>query len=106
MGFRLARVLVLFGDLRTMVVTCLASLKYLVWVVVLMFFITYTFGVYLTGVVTEHVINAGGELPEEQEKLLEYFGTIPSSMLALFETMSEGVHWGELLEPLASYCSR
>merc|ERR1712032_81466 len=40
----------------------------------------------------------GESLPQEDlHKLLEYFGTLDCSILALFEAMSGGISWGELV---------
>ena len=32
-------------------------------------------------------------------------GSLDRSMISLFETLSDGIHWGELNEPLAEHCS-
>merc|ERR1712194_965686 len=44
--------------------------------------------------------------PERSVEILEqYYGTLDRTMLSLFETISEGIHWGEIMDPLVEECS-
>lgn len=42
---------------------------------------------------------------EEAEELLRFFGTLDRTMLSLYQTISDGIHWHEVMEPLARHCS-
>jgi len=66
--------------------------------------LTYSFGVVLTQVVVNTTM--GEELDHEaRDELDRLFGSVPNSMLSLFEAMSEGIHWGDVMNPLVEYCS-
>jgi len=70
---------------------------------VLILMITYLYGVLFTHIVTDHKKVISEEKLEHQEELLEYYGSLDRSMLTLFETVSEGIHWAEVLKPLSVY---
>jgi len=112
---RIAKMIAVFQELHTLVVSIAASMKSLGSVVTLMFLFTYTIGVYLTQIVTEHklehfktpsdVEEASNEEKENMDELNKYYGTLSRSMLSLFETITEGIHWSEIMEPIAKDCS-
>merc|ERR1712137_793293 len=70
------------------------------WTMVLIFLITFGFGIFLTQVVTDHKLALEEEEVEKQEALEEFYGTLVRSMFFLYQAISDGVHWGELAEPL------
>mmetsp|Transcript_73883 Transcript_73883/g.161679 ORF Transcript_73883/g.161679 Transcript_73883/m.161679 type:complete len:811 (-) Transcript_73883:245-2677(-) len=105
---RLTRVLSLVGELRTLLVSIASSLKSLVWVVILMAVITYSFGIFLTHIVITtrmHHLSEGEAEWEGEAELSRWYGSVVISMLSLFEAVSEGIHWAQAMEPLTEYCS-
>jgi hypothetical protein len=67
------------------------------------------FSIFLTMVVTYHrlaTLNADAVAAQnsqqefEDGQLKRYFGSIERSTLSLYEMISDGIHWGELVEPL------
>jgi len=102
---RVARFIEIIPELRTLIVSITDSLTSLLWTLVLIMLMTYAYGVVLTQIVTDHKIQLGRERMEEQEILLHHYGTLEKSMLTLYQTISDGVHWGEIMEPLAEHCS-
>jgi len=101
---RLTRFLHLLGGLRMLVVSIGDSLRSLSWTIFLLFMLTFVFGVFLTQLVTDHKVR-NREREEELEDLLYYFGSLDRSMLFLYETISEGNHWHEVVKPLMEQCS-
>lgn len=102
---RLTRVLASIGDLRTLMVSIGSSMKSLVWVIILLGMLTFAVGVLVTQIVTAHMVQYGEDIPEEMETLRKYYGSVGRSMLSLFEAVTEGIHWGEVMEPLVVDCS-
>jgi len=104
---RLTRVLSFMGELRTLMVSIASSIKSLVWVIILLGVLTYSFGIFLTHVVislrAQH--EQTGQAWEGEEELVRWYGSVIRSMLSLFEAISEGVHWAEAMDPLVEYCS-
>lgn len=108
--FRTARVLLLVGELRTIVNSIGNSFKTLFWALVLFLILTYTIGIYLTEVVTEHKVAELARLgregrPSKEEEpvdadLQRYFGSLGRSMLTLYEAYTEGLAWDTMMVPL------
>jgi voltage-gated sodium channel len=95
---RVARFLRLVPELRTLIVQIFHSFLPLMWVFILVFLVTAVFAVILTQVVTDYKVANEEEFSEQHP--LRMFDNLPLSMLALYQTISEGKHWGELSEPL------
>lgn len=103
--FRVTRVLASIGDLRTLLISVSLSMKSLFWVIVMLGALTFTFGVFLTQMVTARMVQYGDEVPEDTDELRRFYGSVGRSMLSLFQVISEGIHWGEVMEPLVLHCS-
>jgi len=86
---------------RTVIVAVTASMSKLASAMFLLAMLVFCIGLPLTQIVTNHKIST----PEEEvdEALLELFGSLDRSMLSLYETLSDGIHWGELNEPLSKW---
>jgi len=102
---RLTRMLYLLGGLRMLVVSIADSLRSLAWTLCLLFALTYVFGVFCTQLVTDYKVqHTDSAAREEMEDLLYYFGSLDRAMLCLYETISEGLHWSEVVKPLMEQC--
>jgi len=102
---RLGRVFHLVPSLRRLLTSISETIGHIWWPMILIFLVTYLYGVVFTNIVTNHKKVITEEQFEEQEELMEFYGTLDRSMLSLFETVSEGIHWGDVLKPLSEYCS-
>merc|ERR1719487_266589 len=89
---RLVRILRLIGELRTLVMSIVCSLKSLGWTITLLFLIIYSVSVYFTQMVSDH---KGPHHPE----LFRYFGTLDLSILSLFQAITGGCDWKDLVDP-------
>ncbi|CAK9073123.1 unnamed protein product [Durusdinium trenchii] len=78
------------------------SLQSLFWTMVLIFACLYAVAVVLTQLVSDHKIAIGreGMEAEHEEPLLEFFGSLDTTMISLYMVISEGIHWRELMDPL------
>jgi len=103
---RAVRVVHLLKDLRVLTGSILESMKPLGWTVLLLALITFMFSIFLTMIVTNHRVTAriiseeSGKEDDVDEALVVYYGGIERSTLCLYEMISDGIHWGELVEPL------
>eukprot|EP00927_Polykrikos_kofoidii_P015111 TRINITY_DN16703_c0_g1_i1.p1 TRINITY_DN16703_c0_g1~~TRINITY_DN16703_c0_g1_i1.p1 ORF type:complete len:768 (-),score=127.14 TRINITY_DN16703_c0_g1_i1:261-2564(-) len=116
---RLIRVLHMVGELRTLTISIMNSVRSLLWSMLLLMLITFVFGVTLTDIVasTRRMSLQKGivrEVPARrmqefqgtpEEAIEEYYGSLSSTMLLLYESISEGRHWGALVDPLVVACS-
>lgn len=93
---RLARVLHLVVELRTMVASITASLKPLLWAMLLFSMLIYAVAVALTQTVNE--LRQGAR--KHDEELDKYFGNLGVAVLSLWECISGGIDWQDMAGPL------
>eukprot|EP00927_Polykrikos_kofoidii_P070818 TRINITY_DN6719_c0_g1_i3.p1 TRINITY_DN6719_c0_g1~~TRINITY_DN6719_c0_g1_i3.p1 ORF type:complete len:754 (-),score=124.10 TRINITY_DN6719_c0_g1_i3:78-2339(-) len=114
---RLIHVLHMVGELRTLTISIMNSVRSLFWSVLLLVLISFIFGVTLTNIVSSGrrntVIEAAGDYAGEAglleeaapEQLTEFYGSLTATMLMLYQCITDGRHWGELVTPLVEACS-
>ena len=96
------------GELRTITVSVSNSVKPLFWALVIFSMLTFLIGVYITDAVTSYKVNVDATADTSSESSLQlqaYYGSLDRSMLAIYETMTEGVHWSEIMNPLVECIS-
>jgi len=81
-----------------MVFSLLVSVETLLWAVVLLLFIMYTFAICFTSECAAHLQTNGGR--EANAQLYDYFGTLFLSMYSLWLSISGGMNWYYIIEPL------
>lgn len=98
---RVARVLELSSDMRMLMVAIFDTMHTMLQAFLLLFVLMYTLSVFLTGAVTEEKILAQSKNSEVNEHILEVnFGSVPMTMLTLFESVASGLSWKEVITPL------
>jgi len=104
---RLARVLRLVRQLRTLVCSIGASLHSLAWTVLLQMFMIYVVGIYFTQLVATNRLTISDEQKESahSKAMSLYFGTLADSCLSLYQSISGGVNWNQLLRPFVDEIS-
>jgi len=97
--FRLVRMVRFMSALRTLVYSIICTLKSLIWALLLLLMIFYGFGVAFTQARSDHLANLehGAAI---DGKLDFYWGSVISSMLTLFMSISGGVSWQDAILPL------
>jgi len=91
---RIFRVLRYFHELRLMTVMMLNACKSLGQLMVLLFMLIYTFGVFFAQAASK------GMTDVVDEKVTKYYGRLGVSLYSLFLAVSGGISWGEVAMPL------
>eukprot|EP00930_Biecheleria_cincta_P018530 TRINITY_DN143_c1_g1_i1.p1 TRINITY_DN143_c1_g1~~TRINITY_DN143_c1_g1_i1.p1 ORF type:complete len:568 (+),score=86.69 TRINITY_DN143_c1_g1_i1:295-1998(+) len=103
---RVARVAEAFPDLHILISSIIESMHSLFWTLVLIFLFLYGIALLILQTVSEHKIALGRDrIQDEQRELLTYFGSLDQTMLSLYMTLTQGIGWVDLLDPLALYIS-
>eukprot|EP00928_Gymnodinium_smaydae_P046315 TRINITY_DN3084_c0_g3_i1.p1 TRINITY_DN3084_c0_g3~~TRINITY_DN3084_c0_g3_i1.p1 ORF type:complete len:555 (-),score=85.20 TRINITY_DN3084_c0_g3_i1:280-1944(-) len=99
---RIIRVMKFFQDLRILVAAIASTLKTAFFALMLIFFMMYMFGIAVTQLVAEHVkeMELNGTPVAKDDDLYMFFGSIFSTMLTLFMTISGGIDWKDAGWPL------
>jgi len=98
---RIARVLRFVHALRTFIYSIMATLKALVWALVLLFGILYVFGILFTQTVSDYFIEEDeANISQESAVLHEFWDSLPKSMFTLFKSISNGISWHECVHAL------
>lgn len=102
--FRIVRIVRFVRALRTLVYSIIATLRSLVWAVTLLVMIIYVFACMFTQAITDHVImlDVGADIDLFYTK---YWGSLVTSMITLFASLSNGISWVYAIEPLESVSS-
>ena len=75
------------------------GMRSFIWTLAFMFLVLYAVGVFLTQCVTDYKV-ALESRTSASDKLQGYFGSLPETMLSLFQAVTDGQEWREMLEPL------
>jgi len=106
---RLVRVLRFIGELRTIVIQIIGSMRSLCWTCALLIMVMYVVGVYLTQLVSDYMVELRREDPQALEgdvmDLSMYFGSLGNTILSLYQAITNGISWYELSSPLMKYFS-
>lgn len=96
---RLMRVLRLVEELRTLVMSIAGSLRALVWAIMLLLVMMYVVGVYLTQLVADHR-ETNPDNSKQMDELVTYWGTLGDAVFSLYQAVTGGADWGDLVGPL------
>jgi len=99
---RIIRVLRFSPQLRMMIFMILESVKQLSWLCCLLVSILYVFSICFTMGATEYlgVPSDPSRHMRNRAEIQEYYGTILRSIYTCFKSMTGGVSWGEVMDPL------
>ena len=92
---RVLRIALMAEDLRLLVSCLLYCSRPFFWTFVLLGLMIYIAGIYVTQLVLFYRVEN-----EQGESLATFFGSVPRSMLSLFEAMTGGVDWDALVSPI------
>lgn len=102
--FRLMRLMRHIRDLRTLVISMGSSFKSLVWTIILLLLLMYTISLWITQMVSEvRSGNVKGTVhidTSTDAQLVLYYGGVFTTMLSLFEAITGGQDWDNMLKPL------
>eukprot|EP00435_Cladocopium_sp_Y103_P033799 s2779_g8.t1 len=98
---RLMRIFRFVLALRMLITSILHTLKSLFWALVLLLLIVYVFAVLFVQAVHDHRSEMGFSLSEEEISAYDrYFESLPTTMVTLFMSISNGVSWENAMFPL------
>lgn len=101
---RLVRIMRLIGELRTLVTSITSSMRCLLWTLVLISVTIYMVSVFFLQVVSDHLLTQmeenNGVPGEGSDGLLKFFGGLDRAVLSLFQSITGGVNWRDLMVPL------
>eukprot|EP00928_Gymnodinium_smaydae_P032882 TRINITY_DN23713_c0_g1_i1.p1 TRINITY_DN23713_c0_g1~~TRINITY_DN23713_c0_g1_i1.p1 ORF type:complete len:592 (-),score=94.03 TRINITY_DN23713_c0_g1_i1:52-1827(-) len=102
---RIARAANFAKEFRKMAYALQYSVLTLFWAMLLLAFVMYFFATIFTqSSVDEYrgFITSGSEVPQYAAALRKDFGTIPRSFYSLFKSITGGIDWQELFDPLSN----
>lgn len=103
---RIVRMMRVFSDLRKMVTGIASSLRSLMWCLLLLVLIMFTFGVCIMQIAGDNIAmnkqaNGEGWLPNENEDMiLDLFGNLFRTILTLYMCIVGGLDWSDASDPL------
>lgn len=102
--FRVIRVVRFIHALRTLVYSIVCTMKSLIWAMLLLLLIIYIFGILFTQSVSDHLFKTfepDDEYPPSAAALVKYWSLLPRSMFTLFKSITGGVSWDIVVDPLS-----
>eukprot|EP00931_Biecheleriopsis_adriatica_P011565 TRINITY_DN112646_c0_g1_i1.p1 TRINITY_DN112646_c0_g1~~TRINITY_DN112646_c0_g1_i1.p1 ORF type:complete len:675 (+),score=134.36 TRINITY_DN112646_c0_g1_i1:117-2141(+) len=96
---RILRLTRFFDDLRRLVACVIYSVKSFVWSFLFVFLLVYIYGIYLTQSVHLHTLESGDGGAGDAE-LQKWYGSVSASILSLFQALTGGVDWRDIVDPL------
>jgi len=105
---RVVRVLRLISELRTIVISIMGSMRSLFWTLALLLLLMYAFGVYFTQLVADQQLTKKEGFQYESDNFetpLFFFASLARSMLTLFGSITGGISWERVTDPMISEIS-
>mmetsp|Transcript_63218 Transcript_63218/g.196156 ORF Transcript_63218/g.196156 Transcript_63218/m.196156 type:complete len:267 (-) Transcript_63218:35-835(-) len=90
-----------FRSLRILVYSVLNTLRSLFWTLLLLLMLLYLFGILFTQATTQYLVRVNQEGLPEIPGLYEHYGSLHRSVYTLFLSISGGVNWEEVVDPLS-----
>jgi len=103
---RLVRILRLIGELRTIVVSIIGSLRSLFWTMLLLLLVIYLVAVYVTQLISDHRIELREEDPQSiaaMDGVENFCGSLGMTILTLYQAITGGLSWQVLTEPILKH---
>mmetsp|Transcript_104318 Transcript_104318/g.292264 ORF Transcript_104318/g.292264 Transcript_104318/m.292264 type:complete len:717 (+) Transcript_104318:86-2236(+) len=100
---RVVRLLRYMTELRTIVVSMSSSMKPLLSTIVLLALVVYVAGIYFAQMALTHRIDNAGEASARE--LDGHFSSVGSAVMSLFQTVTGGLEWRHLVDPLVEHIS-
>ncbi|CAE7040778.1 Cacna1h [Symbiodinium natans] len=101
---RILRMMHISSELQAIMTAIVKGMRAFIWTLAFMFLVLYAVGVFLTQCVTDYKVALENDGSASHE-LQDYFGTLPGTMLSLFQAITDGQEWREMLKPLISEIS-
>jgi len=101
-SFRIPRIIRFVSALRLLVYSIVATLRSLVWAMILLVMITYVFGIAFTQATNDKLGDSrdGAQDADLEVKLLKYWGSLTTSIFTLYKSITGGISWHDVVDPL------
>lgn len=96
---RSLRIVRFVAALRALVLSVVDTTRQLVWALILLLLVIYSFGILFTDAALEYLF-AGASEGEDTTDLMKYFGTVFSSCSTLFRSILGGTDWDSAVDAL------
>jgi len=90
-------------DLQMLVSCILHTMRTFVWASALLLIMAYVAAIYLTQLVMDHRID--DPTSPSSDLLNLYYGSVPISVLSVFQSLTGGVDWNDIVRPLIDHIS-
>lgn len=106
---RLLRIVRVFRTMRTitelqsLVVSIVGTFRTLWWTLVLLFLVIFIIAVPITQIVSYHLIDESDSA--SRDDLKRFYGDLGTTILVLFQAITNGVNWSDMLTPLMTSIS-
>merc|ERR1712048_1292781 len=94
------RVLRIIEELRTLVSSLAGAMRSLGWTMILLFVAIYMVALCITQMVSDHLLIPSSKDQPHYQALCVWFCSLGRSILTLFECITGGANWDEVLMPL------
>lgn len=101
---RILRVMRFTEDLQVLVSCIMHSMRSFGWASALLLLLIYVESIYLTSAVMTYKEDKGTDTPEADE-LTYWYGNVPLAVLTLFQSLTGGVDWNDIVRPLLDHVS-
>mmetsp|Transcript_57686 Transcript_57686/g.167444 ORF Transcript_57686/g.167444 Transcript_57686/m.167444 type:complete len:670 (-) Transcript_57686:190-2199(-) len=99
---RITKIVRFIRALHTLVHQIMSTLKSLVWGLLLLVILMYGFSIIFTQVATSLLTDAPKAMSDEDARnLLRFWASVPRSMFTLYESVTGGISWDEVITPLS-----
>eukprot|EP00929_Paragymnodinium_shiwhaense_P001757 TRINITY_DN101990_c0_g1_i1.p1 TRINITY_DN101990_c0_g1~~TRINITY_DN101990_c0_g1_i1.p1 ORF type:complete len:654 (+),score=130.26 TRINITY_DN101990_c0_g1_i1:100-2061(+) len=96
---RVVRLLHVIVELRSMIVTIIASLRSLFWGLLLIFGMIFVISIFILQTVTDQRVR-NGEAILDDEATDRFFSSLGSLIVSLWASITGGVQWSHMMDPL------
>jgi len=103
---RIIRLAAFIKEIRVLVLSIVATLKILIWALLLMFFVMFSFSMLFADAVSTHlrsIKSSGSVVPCDTDEGIELclnWGSLPDAILSLFQAVTGGMDWNQAFQPL------
>jgi voltage-gated sodium channel len=97
---RVCRVFRFFAELSQLAMMIVDSIKSLCWALIMLFIVIYVFAILFTHAASDHVRMVSGGPDARQDKIVQHFGSLGTTIYTLFHSMLNGISWYVLTDAL------
>jgi len=102
---RVLRLMTMLSELRVLATCIVQSFKTFYWVMVLLGLMIYITGIFCTHTITHVRVKKASEAVTLDANIEFWYGSVPRTVLSLFQGLTGGVDWNDLVQPFLDHAS-